>query len=222
MKLFSLLRKFLQSRASESGRTRLTRPLLATLLSLIIVTMTGLAPTSAAANGPSSDLSLPWNTGETWSLLGGPHNWAAISGNPWNSLDFTGGSGNVRAARGGVVHIPCGYGWAWIDHLDGWKTSYYHISIDPSIHDGAQVARGQLIGQIGKNQPCSTLPPPDRACAFQCLLRERDVQPEQYGATVGAERNGYRRMGCPAGCCSICRAACDRSALATPAALLLA
>ena len=109
-------------------------------------------------------LGLPYATNEKWTTTG-THDWgggAAAGGvttSPYrSSIDFSGGSKNVRAAADGRVHfISCGgnnKGLLMIDHGGDVWTSYYHINIDPSIAEGTYVARGRLLGTIGTNKPC--------------------------------------------------------------------
>ena len=64
-------------------------------------------PIQVQGNG-SMQLSLPWATGETWSLTNGPHVHAQAY-QRLAALDFAVvGRGNVRAAREGVVYAQCG------------------------------------------------------------------------------------------------------------------
>lgn len=94
-------------------------------------------------------LSLPWATGKTWNLTGGPH------GGQSETLDFAGGSGNVRAAREGVAYTPCGQGsdFMRIDHGGGLSTNYQHIS-SIAVTNGVSVVRGAYIGRIGVGVTC--------------------------------------------------------------------
>lgn len=103
----------------------------------------------------SAQLSLPWPTGETWSLTGGPHPYATYSGSPTrSSLDFGGGSGNVSAARDGIARVDCKGSRVRIEHRDGWSTSYYHLANVPSNIDGQTIARGHPIGRISTSAGC--------------------------------------------------------------------
>jgi LasA protease len=103
----------------------------------------------------SAALSLPWASGKTWRLTGGPH---PHSGNsrPWGALDFAGPrpgmSVKVRAARGGIVVRPCG-SLVQIRHAGGWTTSYYHLR-KISVRAGQSVSRGQVIGRTSSRATC--------------------------------------------------------------------
>ncbi|MGH3993434.1 MAG: hypothetical protein ACRDSN_13350, partial [Pseudonocardiaceae bacterium] len=46
---------------------------------------------------------LPWSTGVTWIMSGGPHGWGG-SDRPYSSLDLHGGDQVVRAARAGTAY----------------------------------------------------------------------------------------------------------------------
>src|SRR6185369_14661697 len=97
-----------------------------------------------AAGGPQ--LSLPWASGETWQLTSGPH------GDALEALDFTGGSGLVRAADEGIAYTPCP-NMVVIYHQDGWQTGYYHMA-DIAISDGQAVTRGQVLGRTWVGTGC--------------------------------------------------------------------
>jgi murein DD-endopeptidase MepM/ murein hydrolase activator NlpD len=103
------------------------------------------------AGDSSAQLFLPWATGQSWRLLGGPHNFHS-TGTPWSSLDFAGGDGLVRAARGGVVRRDCA-NFVRIDHGDGWHTSYYHLT-NIRVRSGQTVPRGQVLGTISTATGC--------------------------------------------------------------------
>lgn len=95
----------------------------------------------------SADLSLPWATGETWSLTGGPH------GSTREALDFAGGSGNIRAAREGVAYRPCANQIIIYHPTGGWRTGYYHVA-NIAVANGQSVARGQYLGTISTGVGC--------------------------------------------------------------------
>jgi murein DD-endopeptidase MepM/ murein hydrolase activator NlpD len=90
----------------------------------------------------SMQLSLPWATGETQSFTGGPHDGTL------SAIDFSGGSGIVRAAREGTAYIPCGAvsPWVRVDHGGGLSTNYFHLA-SISISNGQAVARGAALGR---------------------------------------------------------------------------
>ena len=118
-----------------------------------------------AAGDSSGQLSLPIPAGETWTLTQGPHNTNGGAQNavsPLSSLDLSGGSGHVVAARDGVVEsvaaacrgeTPAQANLVVINHGDGWHTSYYHIP-NVQVVVGQHVARGQYLGNIGTGTGC--------------------------------------------------------------------
>jgi murein DD-endopeptidase MepM/ murein hydrolase activator NlpD len=116
------------------------------------------ARTAHASYDASSQLSLPWAKNTTW-YWNGPHNWADVSGLPWNSLDLNGSGGTsypVVAARAGYAHLDgkaasCGY--VRVDHGDGWSTTYIHLS-SLSVADLTWVTRGTQLGYTGTNVSC--------------------------------------------------------------------
>ena len=134
---------------------------------LVLFGTTALASPALAGDG-SSQLSLPFATGETWSVLpslGPPTPAAGLhtagfqnSGSALSSLDFNpvgGGVGQVRAAGDGVIRwAGCSAGHiVFIDHGNGWETSYYHIT-NEQFANGQAVHRGDWIGNTGGALPC--------------------------------------------------------------------
>jgi uncharacterized repeat protein (TIGR01451 family) len=104
------------------------------------------------AGDGSGQLSLPWPTGETWTLTGGPH--IAVDGNVRNALDFAGGSGEIRASRDGIAYYSASCpNFISIVHGGGWKTTYYH-AINISVGYGQSVSRGQFLGHISSQAGC--------------------------------------------------------------------
>jgi LasA protease len=55
--------------------------------------------------------------------------------------------GVVRAALGGTVHVwQCAGGpWVTVDHVEGWRTGYYHME-NIQVSDGQQVDQGAVLG----------------------------------------------------------------------------
>jgi murein DD-endopeptidase MepM/ murein hydrolase activator NlpD len=131
------------------------------LVSVAFSVASPLAP--AYAGDGSSNLSLPFATGQTWNVLpslsgSGLHTSGfAGSTKQLSSLDFAGGDGQVLAAGDGTVRfIPCGKKGGhllMIDHANRWHTSYYHL-INEKVKDGGPVKRGQPLGEIGTATPC--------------------------------------------------------------------
>ncbi|MCC6626900.1 MAG: peptidoglycan DD-metalloendopeptidase family protein [Chloroflexi bacterium] len=109
-------------------------------------------PASAAVSDPG--FRLPWEYGQEWWFIGGPHlAWEA--GTPWGAVDFQppnsvgcepkeATSWWIRpAARGKVTRADSNY--IEIDHENGWRTVYYHIgSIQVNVN--AEVFRSTNLG----------------------------------------------------------------------------
>jgi hypothetical protein len=70
--------------------------ILALLLVLLTAGLISVGAKSARAGDGSAQLSLPWATGQSWTLLSGIHSWSGYS-SPTSSLDFTTANGQVRA-----------------------------------------------------------------------------------------------------------------------------
>jgi murein DD-endopeptidase MepM/ murein hydrolase activator NlpD len=123
----------------------------------------GSQPVAWASTGNgSAQLSLPTPLHEPWTLTQGPHNANGGSTPPLNSLDLSGGSGHVLAARDGVVEsvasacngkTPAQANLVVIDHGGGWHTSYYHLP-NVQVSPGDKVARGRYLGDIGTGTGC--------------------------------------------------------------------
>lgn len=109
-----------------------------------------------AAGFANTGLTLPWAVGQTWTWTGGPHPFGSAGG-AWSSMDFAGGDGIARAARGGVAYAMCasgGYrGWIRIYHDNGLSTDYYHL-VDNIKPQGASVGAGTALGYIGNDVSC--------------------------------------------------------------------
>lgn len=91
---------------------------------------------------------LPYASGETWTLSGGPHS----NPRPWDNIDLTGGSGQVRAAQSGVISRPCN-NFVRVTHADGWATTYYHLT-NIAVSNGQTVTAGQLLGTTSAATGC--------------------------------------------------------------------
>ena len=110
---------------------------------------------SIEGNG-SAQLSLPFGTGETWTLTGGPHGNLTGYERPWSALDLqsqdSGHQGLARAAADGIAHLTCGGrigNFIRLDHANGWQTGYFHIAASSiTVNDGQSVSRGQVLGRI--------------------------------------------------------------------------
>ncbi len=107
---------------------------------------------SATVDGDyRTGMSLPWATGQSWSILGGPHAHDAGSG-PWSSLDLAGGDQRVLAVRDGVAYTPC-VGMIRILHPDGYASRYYHLW-NHLWADGQAVSAGTYLGDTGTETGC--------------------------------------------------------------------
>jgi LasA protease len=107
---------------------------------------------SATANGDyRTGMRLPYATGVSWSMWGGPHGWAGYD-TPYSSLDLSGGDQIVRAARGGTAYTMC-RGWLRVFHDRGYATDYYHLWNNISVN-GAAVSEGTRLGDTGTDVTC--------------------------------------------------------------------
>ena len=104
------------------------------------------------------ELRLPWQSGHTWYLTGGPHGgWN--DGSAWAALDFvppgrvgcqTSPEWVVAAASGVVVHRETGM---IVQDLDGdghektgWNLMYMHVATEGPLPVGTQLEEGQRLG----------------------------------------------------------------------------
>lgn len=103
-----------------------------------------------AFGGPA--LALPWAVGETWSYWSGPHDSHVVGVR--NALDFSGGTGQIRAAAGGVaLTFDCDNLVKITHDADGWQTTYYHVA-NIAVTNGQQVVRGQFLGNQSQGVGC--------------------------------------------------------------------
>ncbi|MFC5288827.1 peptidoglycan DD-metalloendopeptidase family protein [Actinokineospora guangxiensis] len=96
-------------------------------------------------------MALPWATGQTWAMPGGPHGWAGAP-RPWSSLDLAGGDQRVRAVRAGTAYTMC-KGWVRVIHDRGYATDYYHLWNNINVN-GVPVAAGAYLGDTGTDVTC--------------------------------------------------------------------
>lgn len=102
------------------------------------------------------EFSLPWESGVEWQSGGGPHGWSK-GVRPFNSLDFNGGDGTVRAAADGTIYKSCVRGNSAIVnvlHQNGYSTRYYHMTNITNKRNGSKVYKGEYLGKIGNEVPC--------------------------------------------------------------------
>ncbi|MBK9123320.1 MAG: VCBS repeat domain-containing M23 family metallopeptidase [Chloroflexi bacterium] len=109
------------------------------------------------AAAPGLLFALPWESGQTWTMTGGPHPDSGVgSARPWSALDFAWGPGVglVRAAESGVVwrSTDCP-NFIRIDHAGGYRTGYYHL-VNERVQNGQNVLRGDAIGNEGMGVGC--------------------------------------------------------------------
>ncbi|WP_405110445.1 peptidoglycan DD-metalloendopeptidase family protein [Micromonospora sp. NBC_01405] len=111
--------------------------------------------TSAAAAGTATGLALPWKLNQGWAHWG-VHGDSGES-YPYNSIDFYGGDGDVRASRAGYLYRFCTNArWPYVKvvHDNGYTTGYYHISNQTTKGEGAYVSAGEYLGRIDVQLPC--------------------------------------------------------------------
>jgi LasA protease len=114
--------------------------------------LTSTGDPSAAANGDyRTGMRLPYATGVSWSMGGGPHGWSGTN-TPYSSVDLSGGDQIVRATRGGTAYTMC-RGWLRVIHDRGYATDYYHLWNNISVN-GAAVAEGTRLGDTGTDVTC--------------------------------------------------------------------
>ncbi|WP_419999380.1 proprotein convertase P-domain-containing protein [Streptomyces boninensis] len=111
------------------------------------------APRPASA---ATGLSLPWQQNKGWAHWGVHGN--SGSSRPYNSIDFYGGDGNVRASRAGTMYRHCASGGSWpyltVMHDNGYTTGYYHLRDTTNKPSGSAVAHGEYLGRIAEELPC--------------------------------------------------------------------
>lgn len=111
--------------------------------------------TVAASTDPGQDVTaatyigvgLPFAIGTSMVMTGGPHGWS--SGYPFSSVDFAGGNGQARAARGGYAYSLC-TGWTRVIHDNGYSTDYYHLENYQWL-PGNNVGVGHYLGTQGNS-----------------------------------------------------------------------
>ncbi|HEX5596616.1 MAG TPA: peptidoglycan DD-metalloendopeptidase family protein [Micromonosporaceae bacterium] len=110
------------------------------------------SPSVLYANGDyRTGMALPFATGQTWTMTGGPHGWAGYD-SPWSSIDLAGGDQVVRATRAGTAYTMC-KGWIRVIHDRGYATDYYHLWDNISVN-GSAVSQGAFLGYTGTDVTC--------------------------------------------------------------------
>ncbi|WP_259657602.1 peptidoglycan DD-metalloendopeptidase family protein [Burkholderia pseudomallei] len=118
----------------------------------------GRAPTAPPRKAvpAQTGLALPWQQGTAWYWTGGAHGWSGDS-RPFNSLDFSGGNGQVLAARDGTLYKSCernGSAIVKVVHDNGYTSTYYHMVQLTQAGSGTRVRQGQYLGRVGNGLPC--------------------------------------------------------------------
>ncbi|HET9380884.1 MAG TPA: hypothetical protein VFP69_08650, partial [Streptomyces sp.] len=108
-------------------------------------------PRTQVAGDWRTGMALPYSTGQSWTMAGGPHGWSGTAA-PWSSLDLAGGDQVVRAVRAGTAYTMC-QGWIRVLHDRGYATDYYHLWDNISV-DGASVQAGAFLGNTGTDVTC--------------------------------------------------------------------
>jgi len=104
------------------------------------------------ANGDyRTGMRMPWATGVSWIMSGGPHGWGGTD-RPYSSLDLHGGDQVVRATRAGTAYTMC-RGWIRVIHDRGYATDYYHLWNNINVN-GAAVSAGARLGDTGTDVTC--------------------------------------------------------------------
>ncbi|WP_018350243.1 M23 family metallopeptidase [Longispora albida] len=106
--------------------------------------------------GTPTGLALPWELNKGWAHWGVHGN--SGTSRPYNSIDFYGGDGKVRASRAGKLYRFCTSGGQWpylkVVHDNGYTTGYYHLSSTTTKGDGSAIALGEFLGDIDVQLPC--------------------------------------------------------------------
>lgn len=121
---------------------------------------------ASAAPAHDAGLMLPWNVGQSWSLLATD---TGVAG-------FDGGDGHVLAAGEGRLYRLCssspGRGLLLLIHANGLATEYYQLDQITPVPDGGLVKRGDYLGRTSTDQPCGGGAAPRRLARF--ALRTAD------------------------------------------------
>ena len=97
-------------------------------------------------------LGLPWDTGQSWTLIKGPN---STLGETRSSMDFQGPdmAGQVRSAKDGLVTISSSCpNFVLVTH-NGFKTGYYHL-INIAVENNQMIERGAVLGDISTQAGC--------------------------------------------------------------------
>lgn len=122
------------------------------------VTVSATPPGRADAAGPMPAWQLPFESGQRWQA-GAPHTSGGNGVGARGALDF-GPSGSssrrvVSVAAGTVYRISCAGGsYLGVDHGNGWRSTYYHLTNYQFGLVGRTVSAGTYLGDAGQTVPC--------------------------------------------------------------------
>ncbi|WP_017574064.1 M23 family metallopeptidase, partial [Nocardiopsis halotolerans] len=102
---------------------------------------------SGVSTSSYTGIGLPFSIGTSMVMTGGPH--GNSGGYPYSSVDFAGGNGQARAARGGYAYSLC-TGWTRVIHDNGYSTDYYHLENYQWL-PGNNVGVGHYLGTQGNS-----------------------------------------------------------------------
>jgi murein DD-endopeptidase MepM/ murein hydrolase activator NlpD len=102
---------------------------------------------SGVSTSSYTGVGLPFAIGSSMIMTGGPHGNSGT--HPYSSVDFAGGSGQARAARGGYAYSLC-TGWTRVIHDNGYSTDYYHLENYQWL-PGNNVGVGHYLGTQGNS-----------------------------------------------------------------------
>jgi hypothetical protein len=127
----------------------------------------------------TADLSLPWRTGQSWTLQ-------PVAGN--GGLQFGGGDGRVLAPAPGRLYRLCSKApdraLLLLIHSTGLASIYYQVTHTATVRDGTLVRQGTYLGLTGTDQPCGGAPATGPAVVRFALLSAGHALPVD-GARLG-------------------------------------
>lgn len=127
------------------------------LLAVLFLTVASLGHSPAHAAGARPYFQLPFQLGQTWQA-GAPHTHGGNGVGARGSLDFgpTGTNKKVVAIAAGTVYrVTCtGGSYLGVDHGNGWKSTYYHLTSQQTSLVGKRVSAGTYLGNAGRAVPC--------------------------------------------------------------------
>ncbi|WP_433175209.1 hypothetical protein [Actinoallomurus sp. CA-150999] len=133
----------------------------------------------ASGHDATADLSLPWRTGQSWTLQ-------PVAGN--GGLRFSGGDGRVLAPAPGRLYRLCSKApdraLLLLVHSTGLASVYYQVTHTATVPDGTLVRRGTYLGMTGTDQPCGGAPAGGPAVVRFALLNAGRTLPVD-GARLG-------------------------------------